>query len=1160
MLQKASSGTPNKTLAFDMSNPVTYYDLEWNGIFIVIGEIMKCRQCGTENDDLRKFCSECGEALVFRCPKCNAENKPADKFCGECGAPLKSETSPPSLETRAESTPKATNVGILGDGENRLVTVLFADMSSSVQTTRDLDPEDAADLVNTLLRTMMDVLSRFQCRIDNIVGDEVVAVFGTPTAREDDARQAIDAGLQICESVGDLGLNASVGINTGEVYFGPVGSDERKQTTVMGPVVNLAARLQGKAAPGEVIVGSASYTNARKAFAFKGLEVSVKGIEEPVRAYRVEGRLDRPDKVRGIEGLRARMIGRDEELTLLEKLYEEALNGTGKIVSVVGEAGIGKSRLIAELRAYDRSMNDTVVVEGRCMESGVNVSYLPFIDLFRSLLRFSHDDDDEKKAEKISSFVTSLVDDKAFPAERSDEIAPVLANMLSVSGSPAWQQYLMRNPERLKENTYAAIRDILVGSSKKQLLLLILEDLHWCDSMSLDLLPLLMDDLSSQRMMIICAYRPEGRHKGTHLESIAQQKCGEHYREMRLRDLSRAQSAELVEALLKIENLPPAVKESILDKSQGNPFFVEEVIGSLIDRQLIYQRDAHWYSTDEIEYIEIPQTVHSVVVSRVDRLSENLRSLLRVVSIQGRLFRPKIIRRQKRVTGDIADVIDELEERRLIYLERSIPEEKYSFKHVLFQESVYAGMLKRQRKTLHNEVAEAIEDIYSESISEHYDELAYHYEHTGEAEKTIEYLQKASATANRRSAFESAIYYTNRALELLSQLPISEARNRTEIMLLLSLFTPIAGTKGWGHQELLDAMSRAYQLDKSLPSSELTPMVTYGLLGSNMIRGDMRLTERIATEYLALAEGLGDKGVLMQAHRMLDKTYAIVGHFNKAIFHNEKSMSLYDRSEHRHHTYIYSLEPEATLYSFRALTTWILGRPDTALRYALQALQVLEDFDHPASFAYSRMGLCWIHTLRQDYEAAIRIGDENIRYCREINASYAELCTEYVYGAALAASGDVESGIDVLEKAYETAKLMETEAIIPMDHYALADAYRIAGKYEDARRVIETCFFEIEGKNVRFAEAETHRVHGEIMLAEGDEDGSENAFRKSVDVARKEQARSWELRAAISYARLKREQGRSEEAKTLLSGVYDCFTEGFDTTDLNDAKALLEEL
>ena len=234
MLQKASSGTPNKTLAFDMSNPVTYYDLEWNGIFIVIGEIMKCRQCGTENDDLRKFCSECGEALVFRCPKCNAENKPADKFCGECGAPLKSETSPPSLETRAESTPKATNVGILGDGENRLVTVLFADMSSSVQTTRDLDPEDAADLVNTLLRTMMDVLSRFQCRIDNIVGDEVVAVFGTPTAREDDARQAIDAGLQICESVGDLGLNASVGINTGEVYFGPVGSDERKQTTVMG--------------------------------------------------------------------------------------------------------------------------------------------------------------------------------------------------------------------------------------------------------------------------------------------------------------------------------------------------------------------------------------------------------------------------------------------------------------------------------------------------------------------------------------------------------------------------------------------------------------------------------------------------------------------------------------------------------------------------------------------------------------------------------------------------------------------------------------------------------------------------------------------------------------------------------------------------------------
>jgi adenylate cyclase len=651
--------------------------------------------------------------------------------------------------------------------------------------------------------------------VDRFLGDGLLALFGMPQAHEDDPERAMRAAIEIQEAAARLRHPVKVGINTGEVYVGTIGSERHQEVSVAGPVVSLASWLQGQAEPGQILVGKGTYRQSRCAFELSPLSLAIQGMAEPVTAYAVARALPRPEKTRGIEGLRAELIGRDEELAKLKAAAAAVIQGHGRFVSLIGEAGVGKSRLVAELRQAVQDWGwgggtdgthelapDTQPLspapfwlEGRCLELNTTAGYSVFVDLFRGYFAWQPEEDDRARGERLAASLRAFGDCGELAADRVEEMGPVLGNLLSAGFDTDWDERLLNaSPEQIRHQTFLAVRDFLVALSRGQPLLLILEDLHWADSLSLNLISLLMESLQCAPIGLLCVYRPEreatrsadggtsrevGRWSGApprgcaDLAAIAGRKCPERIAEIGLRELTPEQSGQLVESLLPDERLPGPVKKQIMERSRGNPFFLEELVRSLIDSRLVYREGDRWRVQEGVETVSVPESVQSLILSRFDRLRPDLKQVLQSAAVIGRVFRPRLLARVvARGVGPepahrLATALWELADQGLVYEERAVPEAEFSFKHVLMQETIYQRILRRHRAGLHQLVAEAIEALYRDGLLDHLEELAYHYERSAAGEKAVEYLLKAGEKARRAYLNEDAIGYFQRALDRL---------------------------------------------------------------------------------------------------------------------------------------------------------------------------------------------------------------------------------------------------------------------------------------------------------------------------------------------------------------------------------------------------------
>jgi len=691
------------------------------------------------------------------------------------------------------------------DGENRLLTILFSDLTGSVKTTAQLAPEDAAALVNEVLKLMIDAVLEHDGRISRLLGDGMLAFFGTPVARESDPERAILAAMRIREQVRKLGLDVTAGVNTGEVYLGTVGNEGHHEITAMGAAINLAARLRESARPGEIVVGEATYHHTRRMFELTPRLVDAKGFGEAVPAYVVERRLERPEKVRGVEGLHAEMIGRDEELHKLELALDEVRLGRGQLVSIVGEAGVGKSRLIADLMRSALADPERAPrwLEGRCLDISMAVSYWPFLDLFRSCFGWRVEDDEAARGRRLVSTLHGLVEEGALAEARCRELIPLIADLLSVDLGNEFSVVAHASAEQARQQTMLAIRDVVLALARGRGLVLIVDDLHWADPSSLDLVSLLMESLTLAPMLLICAYRPDPEHRSHHLSTVATRKCADRYTEIRLRELTPRQSRQLIASLLRIEALPAHVGDLILEKAQGNPFFVEEVVRALIDAGEVF-RDAagNWRARPEVGAVAVPESIQGVILSRVDRLRQETRQVLQSASVIGRVFRRRLLAHVTRQESDLDRALWELEERALIYEGRVTPEPEYSFQHQLTQETIYRSLLRRQRQAFHQQVAEAIEVLYADGLDELYEQLAYHFDRAGAIVKAIEYLVKAGQKASDQFANAEAIGHFDRALELAAGQAAEESIRTLRARAHLGLYH---GTEaGDDYQWLLD--------------------------------------------------------------------------------------------------------------------------------------------------------------------------------------------------------------------------------------------------------------------------------------------------------------------------------------------------------------------
>ena len=732
---------------------------------------MRCSKCESENPSGRKFCGECGDPVAVKCPKCGAENTAPFKFCGECGTTLAVAAAASTIRAEPESSairvnPEAAPEAL--EGERKTVTALFADIKGSTELMEDLDPEEARAIIDPALELMIDAVHRYDGYVVQSTGDGIFALFGAPVAHEDHPQRALFAALRMQEELkqysakvvadGSTPIQGRVGINTGEVVVRSIQTGAGNvEYTPIGHTTNLASRMQTAAPVGSIAVAEATRRLCEGYFILKPLGATkVKGVTEPVNVYEVTGvgplrtRLQR-SAGRGL----SRFVGRDREIEEMKRALERTSGTRGQVVAAIGEAGLGKSRLFYEFRVI--AGGGCLLLDTFSVSHGKASAYLPLIDLLRNYFEITAEDDERKRREKITGKVLAL-------DRKLEDTLTYLFSLLGVS--EAADSLGQMDPQIRQRRTLEAVKRLLLRESLNQPLIVIFEDLHWIDAGTQAFLNLLVDALATARILLLVNYRPEYRHEWGNRT---------YYTQLRLDPLGKESSGALLTALLGDGAELGPLKRLIIEKTEGNPFFMEETVQVLLDEGALV-RNGTVKLTKALSELKIPPTVQGILAGRIDRLPADEKDLLQALAVMGKEFRLGLI---KQVVGkpdaELQRMLSDLQLGEFIYEQPAFPDVEYTFKHALTQEVAYNSVLVERRRLLHRRTGAAIESLYRDRLEDHYANLARHYRHSDDVAKAVEYLRLASEQAVEQSAYSEAAADLKAAIALVGGLP---ERNR----------------------------------------------------------------------------------------------------------------------------------------------------------------------------------------------------------------------------------------------------------------------------------------------------------------------------------------------------------------------------------------------
>jgi predicted ATPase len=926
----------------------------------------------------------------------------------------------------------------------------------------------------------------------------------------------------------------------------------------MGDAINLAQRMESAAEPGTVLITEETHKLIAPLFETEALgSIQVKGRTQPVSTYRVLAAKEVSEKARGIAGLESPLVGREAEFAALQEAIERLQAGVGGIVTIVGEAGVGKSRLMAELRR--QAPSELQWVEGRSLSYGTSIAYLPWLDVLRKLLGVRPEDSPQAVREALQERV------EAVRAKRFDDTYPYLARLMSLPLEAKHEATLrgLEGPKR-KAVTFQAVETLIECAASERPFVLVCEDLHWADPTSIELLEQLLGLTERSPLLVTCVFRPHKEHGSWQIRETAARSYGDRHMDLWLNPLSTAESETLVDNLLRAEDIPPRLQERILHAAEGNPFYVEEVIRSLIDSgALVVDRDSgRWRATQDVADIAIPHTLSGVLMARIDRLQEEAKRVLQMASVIGRIF-------LYRVLAAIAEQERKLEAR-LVTLQREemirerarMPELEYIFKHELTREAAYHSLLRKTRRAFHGDVAEALERLFPDRMEEQVELLAHHWHGAGVLEKAVPYTLQAGEKAARHSAYQEAVGYYTSALELLGSMPDSVERAQLELGAQMGLGMSFTFLKGWGAPEVNQAYDRARTLCREMGHPPQMFPVLAGLVGFYDVRGDLETAREIAARLPGLADQAGDP--LLKASAEVGMGYVALhrGEIEQAHAHFERMIAFYDPQQH--HDALASIvgnDSGTVSLIWSSLALWLLGYPDQARKRSEQALALAREQAQPLNLAFAQNlagGLLYAF-LREPQQVQAWAGK-----CLTLSAEYGFAqfyAASSVYdGWALAALGQLQEGFSRMQRGLAAYQATGAALFEPQVLAELAQARALMGEFEEARTLLDQALAVVEQHSERYYEAEIHRVTGELLQHQGHEAQAEASLRTAIQVARQQRAKSWELRATMSLSRLLQQQGKREEARALLSEIYGWFTEGFDTPDLKDAKALLEAL
>jgi class 3 adenylate cyclase/predicted ATPase len=1030
------------------------------------------------------------------------------------------------------------------DAERRQLTVMFCDLVGSTALSTRFDPEDLRELIGAYHRAVTEVVAGFDGFVAKYMGDGVLIYFGYPRAHEDDAERAIRAGLGSIEAVnrldvGPVKLQARVGIATGLSVVGDlIGEGSAQELSVVGETPNLAARLQALARPGSVAIADGTRRQIGGLFEVEDLgHQSLTGFAEPQRVWRVLGESGLVSRFEALRSRTAPLIGRDEEQDLLLRRWQQTKTGEGRVVLVSGEPGIGKSRLTAALSDAIEKIPH-IRLRWFCSPHHQGSALHPIIVQLERAAGFARRDTTEEKVRKLRELLAS-----GLGAENEFDL---LAELLSLPNSAG---DLHLSPQRKREALFESLLRQLAALARRRPVLAVFEDVHWIDPTSRELLDLIIDQIRWMPVLLVVTFRPEFTASWSgqpHVSSLA------------LNRLDARDGRTLVQHLSNNRMLAGETVADIIKRTDGVPLFVEELTKAVLESTTQEDDVAAIQAANPIATLAIPATLHASLIARLDRLGAAAKEVAQIGAVLGREFTYELIESvAQRPKAELDAALGQLSDAGLLFCRGVPPQSSYLFKHALVQDAAYGTLLRGRRQEVHGRVVLVLEQSFSDLVERQPELLAHHLAGTAETERAAAQWLKAGQRAAARSAHFEAIGHFGRGLATIASLPQGPDRDRQEIELQLARGVSLSTAKGFSSAEAAEAYTRAKDLSEKVGTVDRLFVSLWGLW--NFTRtSNINAARDLSDKLMVLTEKHDNAGFRLEAHHAAWATHFYQGQPALSRHHSEEGRNLYDFERHRSHADVYGHDPGVCARDVGAWTGWLLGYPDEALASANDALILAGRVHHPFSLGIALLHACIFHQLRRDPNlASRRLGAAEILAADQRLAL--PIDPRILRGAILAAQG---AGAEAVASIREGLVERQTTAAMlyrPYNLGLLAEALECEGDHDGALEVLADALATIEKTGERWWEPEIHRLKAMALVARCSFAESEACFAQSIRIAQQQQAKSLELRAATSLARLWGEQGRRTEASNLLAPVYGWFTEGFGTADLNEARALLDE-
>ena len=1038
------------------------------------------------------------------------------------------------------------------EAERRQLTVMFVDLVGSTELSARLDPEDMGEVIRAYQERCGQVVSRWDGHVAKYMGDGVLAYFGWPQAHEDDAERGVRAGLDLAKEVGGLtatdgaSLGARIGIATGLVMVGDrVGEGAAQEERVIGETPNLAARLQGLAVPGTVVIAEGTRRLLGGLFEYADLGAQdLKGFADSIQAWRVVGESRAESRFEALHGQQlTALVGREHEIGLLVDRWERSKDGEGQVVLLSGEPGIGKSRIVRALRERLAGEPHTPLSH-YCSPHRTNSALYPVIGLVERAAGFSRDDQEEARLDKLEALL-------AQGTEALAEAVPLVAALLGIATGERYPAPAL-SPQRQKQRTLEVLVDQVAGFAARQPVLAVYEDVHWVDPTTLEALDVLIERVQRLPVLVLITFRPEFSPPWTGHAHVMQ---------LSLSRLTRRHGQALVVAVTGGKALPDEVLDQILAKTDGVPLFVEELTKAVLESGLLTDAGDHYELAGPLPPLAIPASLQDSLMARLDRLAP-VKEVAQIGAVIGREFAHELVAAVSLLPEDLlSHALGQLAASELVFRRGTPPEATYTFKHALVQDAAYQSLLKSKRQQLHSQIAGVLEERFGELANQQPEILAHHFAEAGAAEQAVSYGQKAGTRASDRFAYVEAVAHFKKALQLLRDLPTSSERDHKELSLWLALGPALMSCGNWAAPEVREAYLRAHELSRDIGEPAQVFTATWGLWTHNVHSTKFEVAQRLASELVTVAEGHASPEMLLQAHHASWTTLELLGEAASCLKHAVQGSTLYREERHSETLRYGGHDAGVCARLHEATALWQLGYPDKALESARDAVALAERLGHPLSLILALFYLAITHWLRRETDSAQRSALDVIAVCRRHDIPHYLGAAEVVVGWARAmaqnAAGvvEIQRGLADLDAAGPPLRKADCLLMLVEACYSLSE-------FEQARAALQQVWAFFLETGLRRSLAEVVRLEGSLLLAKPNRepDRAESCFAKALEIARTQDLRSMELRAATSLARLWAEQGERQKALDLLAPVYEWFTEGFDTGDLKEAKALLAEL